>query len=78
MLILTRKKGESITIGNEITITILKFKGNQVRLGVNAPKNIAIHREEIWQSSNEKSNCLTSSWQEIRSLNDNGEYYGHS
>ncbi len=49
MLILTRKSGESINIGEEIKITILEIKGNQVRVGIQAPRNVAVHREEIYQ-----------------------------
>lgn len=49
MLILTRKIGESMMIGNNITVTILGVKGNQIRIGVNAPKDIQVHREEIYQ-----------------------------
>ncbi len=48
MLILTRKVGESLMIGEEITVTVLGVKGNQVRIGVNAPKDVAVHREEIY------------------------------
>ncbi len=48
MLILTRKIGETICIGNDVTLTILGVKGNQVRVGINAPKNISVHRREIW------------------------------
>jgi carbon storage regulator len=48
MLILTRKLGESITIGNDIKITFLEIKGKQIRVGINAPSNIAVHREEIY------------------------------
>lgn len=49
MLILTRKVGESINIGDDITVTILGVQGLQVRLGINAPKNVSVHREEIYK-----------------------------
>lgn len=49
MLILTRRVGETLMIGDDISITVLGVKGNQVRLGVNAPKDVAVHREEIYQ-----------------------------
>lgn len=49
MLILTRRAGETLMIGDDVTITVLGVKGNQVRIGVNAPKNVAVHREEIYQ-----------------------------
>jgi carbon storage regulator len=48
MLILTRRPNETLMIGNEITVTVLGVKGNQVRLGVNAPKSVAVHREEVF------------------------------
>jgi carbon storage regulator len=49
MLILTRRVGEAVMIGNEVTVTILGVKGNQVRVGVNAPRDVAVHREEIFE-----------------------------
>jgi carbon storage regulator len=49
MLILTRRIGETLMIGDKVTITVLGVKGNQVRLGVNAPKDVTVHREEIFQ-----------------------------
>ncbi len=49
MLILTRRVGETLMIGNDVTVTVLGVKGNQVRIGVNAPKDVAVHREEIFE-----------------------------
>jgi len=48
VLILTRRVGETVMIGDEVTVTVLRVKGNQVRLGVNAPKSVSVQREEIF------------------------------
>jgi carbon storage regulator len=64
MLILTRRVGETLMIGDEITVTVMGVKGNQIRLGINAPKSVVVHREEIYarvvQESLDKSSRSTS------------------
>lgn len=59
MLILTRRVGETLMVGDDVTVTVLGVKGHQVRIGVNAPQDVAVHREEIWQRIQEekKSKC---------------------
>jgi carbon storage regulator len=49
MLILTRRVGETLMVGDQVTVTVLGVKGNQIRIGVNAPRDVAVHREEIYQ-----------------------------
>ena len=49
MLILTRRVGETLMIGDDVSVTVLGVKGNQVRIGVNAPKDVAVHRQEIYE-----------------------------
>ena len=56
MLILTRKIGETLVIGDDVTLTILGIKGNQIRVGINAPKDVSIHREEVYLRIQEESN----------------------
>lgn len=61
MLILTRRVGETLMVGDEVTVTVLGVKGNQVRIGVNAPKDVPVHREEIYQRiQKEKSDAQQS------------------
>lgn len=55
MLILTRRVGETLMIGDEVTVTVLGVKGNQVRLGITAPKDVGVHREEIYQKIGKES-----------------------
>ncbi len=62
MLILTRRVGETVMIGNEVTVTVLGVKGNQVRIGVNAPKDVAVHREEIYERIKREEDHDGRSW----------------
>lgn len=61
MLILTRKVGESLLIGDDISVTVLSIRGNQVKIGINAPKDVSVHREEIYQRIKQhisKEDCI--------------------
>ena len=61
MLILTRRVGETLVIGDDVNVTVLGVRGNQVRLGVNAPKEVAVHREEIYQRIQKENDSENSS-----------------
>jgi carbon storage regulator len=54
VLILTRKVGEALMVGEEVTVTVMGIKGNQVRIGINAPKDVEVHREEIYERIKEE------------------------
>lgn len=58
MLILTRRVGETVRIGDDVSITVLGVKGNQVRIGIDAPREVAVHREEIYQKILEEEDDL--------------------
>jgi carbon storage regulator len=65
MLILTRRPGETIMIGDQVTMTVLTVKGNQVRIGVNAPREVGVHREEVYKRIKEQGEEVTDSFGKI-------------
>ena len=71
MLILTRRVGETLMIGDDVTVTVLGIKGNQVRIGINAPKEIAVHREEIYERIKNEQEVEPESDQPTEAVNEN-------
>ena len=78
MLILTRRVGETVMIGNDVTVTVLGVKGNQVRVGVNAPRDVAVHREEIFERiKREEQGAGASSARPAAAMNGNNVEHDH-
>lgn len=77
MLILTRRVGETIVVGDDVKITVLGVKGNQVRIGVNAPKSVSVHREEIFNRIQQEQGDGEAPQEQAQEDGDDGDSFGN-